>query len=205
MQGARSAGYTDEFKREAVRLYRSGVHGGIERTAEAIGVGKTALRRWARQAQIDAGEAEGLTTEEKVELGRSRWQGAARVRQRARCGSLRQKRRQRRLDTAAARTAHPAQGDTRLARKHDDLPPVHIRHRAPRSALRAGPRLLYLPPLDLLASLRKGLALDAADLLVDRQVELSHGRLIRQDDFCHTELDADYHRHRGFLSFSWLW
>jgi transposase len=68
--------YPEEFKREAVRLYRSGLHGGIEKTAAAIGVGHGALRRWVRQADIDEGEAEGITTDEKKELARLRRENA---------------------------------------------------------------------------------------------------------------------------------
>lgn len=37
--------YPEEFKREAVRLYRSGQHGGMAKTAKALGVGHTAMRR----------------------------------------------------------------------------------------------------------------------------------------------------------------
>ncbi|MEI7815405.1 MAG: transposase [Coriobacteriia bacterium] len=68
--------YPDEFKREAVRLYRSGQHGGMEKTAKALGVGHTAIRRWVRQADIDQGDAEGLTTEEKAEFLRLKRENA---------------------------------------------------------------------------------------------------------------------------------
>lgn len=68
--------YPEEFKREAVRLYRSGQHGGLERTAKALGIGHMALRRWAHQVDVDAGQADGLTTEEKSELTRLRRENA---------------------------------------------------------------------------------------------------------------------------------
>ena len=71
-----STRYTEEFKREAVRLYRSGQHGGIEKTAKVLGVGHGALRRWAQQTDVDDGAAEGLTTEEKAELSRLRRENA---------------------------------------------------------------------------------------------------------------------------------
>jgi transposase len=62
--------YPEEFRREAVRLYHSGQQGGIDGTARALGVGRTALRRWVNQAGIDTGQAEGLTTDQKEELSR---------------------------------------------------------------------------------------------------------------------------------------
>lgn len=46
--------YTQEFKQEAVRLYESGVYGGMERTAKALGVGTTAFRRWVQASTSDA-------------------------------------------------------------------------------------------------------------------------------------------------------
>jgi transposase len=68
--------YPEEFKREAVRLCRSGQHGGIDKTARALGIGRTALRRWMHQDEIDAGQAEGLTTDEKLELARLKRENA---------------------------------------------------------------------------------------------------------------------------------
>ncbi|MCE5191817.1 MAG: transposase [Actinomycetia bacterium] len=59
MPGSPSTRYPEEFKREAVRLYRSGEHGGIDRTAKAIGAGHMALRRWVHQAEIDSGRPRG--------------------------------------------------------------------------------------------------------------------------------------------------
>ena len=67
-----ATGYPEEFKLEAVSLYRSGQYGGLEKTAQAFGIGRGSLRRWALQAGIDAGAAGGLTTEEKAELFRLR-------------------------------------------------------------------------------------------------------------------------------------
>ena len=37
-----------------------------------MGLTETAVRRWVMQAEIDAGEREGLSTEERVELARLR-------------------------------------------------------------------------------------------------------------------------------------
>ncbi len=44
----------------------------VEAVARQVGVSKESVRRWLRQAQIDDGQREGVTTEESEELKRLR-------------------------------------------------------------------------------------------------------------------------------------
>jgi transposase len=63
--------YPLEFKREAVELYRSSERS-IPKIAQQLSIADESLRRWIRQHEIDAGECEGLTTDEREELRRLR-------------------------------------------------------------------------------------------------------------------------------------
>jgi len=63
--------YPPEFKREAVELFRSSEKS-IPKVAQDLGIADESLRRWIRQHEIDAGEREGLSTEEREELRRLR-------------------------------------------------------------------------------------------------------------------------------------
>ncbi len=63
--------YPPEFKKEVVQLYRSSGKS-ILKTAEVLAIGTESLRRWIRQHEVDAGEREGLTTDEREELSRLR-------------------------------------------------------------------------------------------------------------------------------------
>lgn len=63
--------YPPEFRAEAIRLVRSGGCT-LSQVSRDLGVSTFTLRNWLQQTQIDAGEREGLTTEERDELRRLR-------------------------------------------------------------------------------------------------------------------------------------
>jgi transposase len=62
--------YSPEFKQEAVRLVlASDEKNPVLKIARDLGVCTETLRKkWANQAKVDAGDREGLSTEEKEEL-----------------------------------------------------------------------------------------------------------------------------------------
>jgi transposase len=62
--------YPPEFRREAVALIRSGTP--LKQVATELGVSEQTLRNWRGQQDVDAGRAEGLTTDEREELRRLR-------------------------------------------------------------------------------------------------------------------------------------
>ena len=63
--------YPPQFKAEAVELVHSSARS-ISQIAKDLGVSGNSLRNWVKQAQIDQGEREDLTTEEREELRRLR-------------------------------------------------------------------------------------------------------------------------------------
>ena len=63
--------YSQEFKSEAVQLVRSSRRS-ISQIAKEIGLSGNSLRNWVKQAEIDEGNRDGLTTQERDELKRLR-------------------------------------------------------------------------------------------------------------------------------------
>ena len=59
--------YPPEFRREALELILISDKP-ISQIAKDLGVTDQTLRNWKRQAEINAGEAEGLTSDERAEL-----------------------------------------------------------------------------------------------------------------------------------------
>ena len=59
--------YPPEFRREAVRLLRSGDRS-PRQLARELGCSDQTLRNWLRQERVDAGEQPGLTTAERDRL-----------------------------------------------------------------------------------------------------------------------------------------
>jgi transposase len=63
--------FTASFKAEVVALVRQGDRT-IPTICREMDLSETAVRRWVEQVAVDAGERDGLTTEEREELRRLR-------------------------------------------------------------------------------------------------------------------------------------
>jgi transposase len=59
--------FTPEFKADIVERCRAGDRS-IAQVARDFDLTETAVRAWVRQAEVDTGERDGLTTEERQEL-----------------------------------------------------------------------------------------------------------------------------------------
>ena len=71
--GKRGRLYSPEFKAEAIRLVQASEERyPVAKIARDLDVSTETLRKWVNQAQIDAGERDGLTTEQTEELRRLR-------------------------------------------------------------------------------------------------------------------------------------
>ena len=71
MEQPSRAPYDPEFRARAVELVRTR---GLSRAqvARDLGINVETLRLWVKQVDIDAGQRDGLTTDEKAELARLR-------------------------------------------------------------------------------------------------------------------------------------
>ena len=66
--------YPPEMRERAVRMVAETIaeqgerHGAVTRVARQLGIGTESLRTWLRQAEVDAGQRPGLTSEERERL-----------------------------------------------------------------------------------------------------------------------------------------
>ncbi len=63
--------YPVEFRREAVALIRSGQRT-LPEASKSLGVSEQTLRNWLKREDVDAGRAQGVTSDEREELRRLR-------------------------------------------------------------------------------------------------------------------------------------
>jgi transposase len=67
--------FSDEFKRDAVEIVRSSGRP-IAQVARELGIYDSTLGNWVKQDQIDRGEREGLSSDERQELSELRRENA---------------------------------------------------------------------------------------------------------------------------------
>lgn len=70
-----------EFREGAVRIYRE-TGKSVAETARDLGIGPETLRNWIKKDQVERGEADGLTSDERAELARLRAENAELVMER---------------------------------------------------------------------------------------------------------------------------
>lgn len=63
--------FTEQFKAEVVALCRTSGKS-VAQVARELDLTETAVRRWVAQAEVDAGQRDGLATAERHELARLR-------------------------------------------------------------------------------------------------------------------------------------
>lgn len=65
--GKTNAPYSEEFRREALELLRSSGKS-VPQLADELGIAPQTLRNWRRQDEIDAGQREGVSSDERARL-----------------------------------------------------------------------------------------------------------------------------------------
>lgn len=63
--------FTKEFQKDAVDLVRSN-GASVTQVARDLDLTESSLRRWVHQAEVDEGVKDGLTTQEREDLGKLR-------------------------------------------------------------------------------------------------------------------------------------
>jgi transposase len=116
MSGSTSKRYPAELRERAVRMVgeirpdHESEWAAMSKVAELLGVGTPeTIRKWCRQAEVDAGRRPGMTTEESAELKRLKRENAELKRANAilKSGGCRTNGHRGRIPNLAARTGRP--------------------------------------------------------------------------------------------------